>query len=290
MSDGSEQAGAAGGETPAREAASSPPPAGGSGERVGHPAEDEADLASASSELDALFCRIAVRSGLLDPSRAEDVLLSVRGQPPGAAAALCVARGWLNASQTRALQASVGAADEASPDVAGEGAREFARLVEMKRLAEDGRVEACRLLQAELSATPYARLGELLVQKAQRRAGAPAEGIPSRQQAFDTYVRLKQAVQRGAVDEAIRLAEGLRGDPEFGRLSQVQVERARNRRAIAEAGERARATHAADAPGDPEASGVLPGVTHCPTCGTSTRGDTCPRCRDSDTNLTINHP
>lgn len=220
-----------------------------------------------ASEADELFCRIAVRSGLLDPIRGDELMTLLRGQAPGAAAAFCLARGWLNDQQTRALQASVEAAAGASPDVLGEGARAFSRLVEMKRLAEDGRVDACRMIQVELAGTPYARLGELLIQRAQRRGGgsAPGKGMPGRQQAFDTYVRLKQAVQRGAVEEAARLAAALDADPEFGRLAQVQLERARVRRSITDARRR----------GDD----IQDRSTTCPACGTSTRvGDPCPRC------------
>lgn len=190
-----------------------------------------------ASEADELFCRIAARSGLLEPLRAAEALAAAHGREPGAAAALCVARGWLTEAQARALQASVESAAGASPGADGAGAREFGRLVEMKRLAEDGRVEACLTIQKELAGTPYARLGELLVQRARRRAsGAPSSGIGSRQQAFDAYVKLKQAVQRGAVDEAARLAALLQGHPEFGRVSQVQLERARTRRALLDGG------------------------------------------------------
>lgn len=190
----------------------------------------------APSEADELFCRIAARSGLLEPLRAAEALAAAHGQRPGAAAALCVARGWLTEAQARALQASVESVAGASPGADGAGAREFGRLVEMKRLAEDGRVEACLTVQKELAGTPYARLGELLVQRARRRAGAPSSGIASRQQAFDTYVKLKQAVQRGAVEEATRLAALLHEHPEFGRVSQVQLERARTRRALLDGG------------------------------------------------------
>lgn len=255
----------AGGDVPT---GSRPPPA-------GQPGVSRAAGESAATEGDALFCRIAVRSGLIDPSQAEEILAAVRGQGAAAAAELCVARGWLTLAQTRALRASVEAATGASPEALGDGAREFGRLVEMKRLAEDGRVDACRTIQQELAGTPYARLGELLLQKAQRRGGAPAapRGMANRQQAFDTYVRLKQAVQRGEVDEAARLAALLRDDPQFGRVSLVQLERARTRRAIVERTRR-------DVPPDaPRQAGVAP----CPTCGASTRhADACPRARGGE--------
>lgn len=189
-----------------------------------------ADAAPSSLEGDVLFCRIAVRSGLLTQTQADEVLLTVEA---GGVAELCVARGWLTAEQARALTGSAGATAEVAPTITGDEARQFARLVTMKRLAADGQVEACRALQRELVGGPYERLGLLLVQKAQRRGPTPSTaGMASRQEAFDAYVRLKQAVQRGAVEEAERLADALRDHPEFGRLAQMQVNRARTRRSL----------------------------------------------------------
>ncbi|MCO5166191.1 MAG: hypothetical protein M9894_07460 [Planctomycetes bacterium] len=177
-----------------------------------------------------LFCRIAVRSALLTQTQADEALLAV--EAPGGVAALCVARGWLTSDQARALTGSAGATAEVAPTVAGEEARQFARLVTMKRLAADGQVEACRALQRELAGGAYERLGLLLIQKAQRRGGAPTPGIASRQEAFDHYVRMKQAVQRGALEEVRRLAEALRDHPEFGRMAQMQLNRALTRHSL----------------------------------------------------------
>lgn len=204
------------------------------GERAAPTPADAAPSSLPSSlEGDVLFCRIAVRSGLLTQAQGDEVLLAVEA---GGVAELCVARGWLTSEQARALTGSAGATAEVAPTITGDEARQFARLVTMKRLAADGQVEACRALQRELVGGPYERLGLLLVQKAQRRGPAPAAaGMASRQEAFDAYVRLKQAVQRGAVEEAERLADALRDHPEFGRLAQMQVNRARTRRSLGRA-------------------------------------------------------
>lgn len=229
--------------------------------------------ASGVPEAAALFCLIAVRSGLLPQARADEALAAALASG-GAVADVCVANGWLTEGQARTVLAHVAAPEGAEPAVDGEDAREFARLVAMKRLARDGQVDACRELQKDLAGGAYGRLSELLVRRASRRSsdaarGAPA-GMPGRSEAFDLYVKLKQAVQRGDVEQAGELARRLRGDPEYGRLAETQLDRAFARRA---------ATDARRTGG---------GVTRCAGCGTPGVGleglgdkeavAKCPRC------------
>lgn len=132
---------------------------------------------SSAAEADLLFVRIAVRSGLLTRARGDEALAAAAGGEPGAASALCIARGWLSAAQVRAISAS---SDEGPASPSGNG------------------------------------------------------GVP-RGDALQTYVRLKQAVQRGAVEEAEKLAGTLATDPQYGLLARVQVDRALARRAVVEA-------------------------------------------------------
>lgn len=222
-----------------------------------------------ASEADALFCLIAVRSGLLPQARADEALACARGPDGKAAAEVCVAQGWLTEAQARTVLLHVAASEGPEPAVDDEAAREFARLVALKRLSRDGQVDACRDLQKDLAGGAYEKLSELLVRRASRRGGGavgperPA-GMPGRQEAFDLYVKLKQAVQRGDVDGARGLAGRLRGDPEFGRLAETQLNRAFARRAV---------TDARRTGGE---------VTRCPACGTpglvGEAAAKCPKC------------
>lgn len=234
------------------------------------PAADSKGASDDASEAAALFCLIAERSGLLPQARVDEALATALASGK-TVAEVCVAQGWLTEAQARTVLLHTSASEAPAPRVDGEDAREFARLVAMKRLAGDGQVDACRDLQKGLAGGAYGKLSELLVRQASRRsAGAPQArpaGMPTRQEAFELYVKLKQAVQRGEVEEAGVLTERLRGDPEFGRLAETQLNRAFARRAVSDA----RRTGG--------------GVTRCPTCGTPASVDEgvtrCPRCPDN---------
>jgi len=235
---------------------------------------------------DDLFCRIALQSGLLTPEQVAQALFVQRNlAKPQRIGKILIAQGYLTPIQVDQILQRQGEERGRPPAPEPKLGGLFGQIVVQQKLASEGEVQECVLMQRELAARgEYVRLGELLVRKSylsgfdvakvleiqeeRERPRTPPQGDEKetdRSRAFAALVRLKRDVAAGRLKECLVALKELGEDPEYARVAEKLVRKAFLQNAAARASKEGLVVKTCDICETASAIGLKGGA--CARCG-----------------------